>query len=738
MRKILILLACAVSAIAQTQFPSALDTDQQLIVAGNRVSTTLAAPVAVTDTLFLVTGTAGIVPTMLLSVDLEIVQVSAVGTNTLTVARGFDGTSPATHTGTSALIGYMTAMHHNALRVAVKAIESALGPNLSNVATLSAAFYAFAPQSPGGSLIAGNNVITLSPVPAGVNGSDTHHPLYVSGGTGTAEACTITGGAGVAGQSSGQIIMSCANAHSGAWTVQSATAGIQEAIVSAAGPSRVAVNTGTFPMYGPVWVAQGSPIYIQGAGMMATTLTVAAAFGTASPLITENYVQGGAVRDLTISYAQPTSSSIGAYTQYSPVLQIIGSLQFEVERVQFIAAWTGIYGRANGRLQLTDVQGNAFSHVVDIDAQADVLDIKGMEVSQTGLNATQAALFITNSSTYALWIGYTSDAKISHVVSNAGKCANLHQGISTVYSSFGAGLDGFIAFDDLDCDNAGGFEADGEQTRIVNGWFTIGGVSGRAAITQTGGSLQIANSHFYGTAGIAPITLNFQRDVLDGQAIASSFMLTGSEIEQYADVPMLTATWTSYANASDVILTGNKWVNTNGAVLANPIIQQTIGTGGGKAVFTITGNQVTPKLAGSGTFISLASDFAHVIAGNSMYGWGYSLATGSNPVFSGNAGAVGNRQQLNVSTFDDEASAGVVASASSVTPIGRYFQISGTAAIATITVPPGTVNPRFCALPTGNWTTTTGGNITVASTAVQGKPLCMKYDAITTKWGPSY
>ena len=82
------------------------------------------------------------------------------------------------------------------------------------------------------SLIAGNNSLTMTPVPPGVNGSDTGHAVYVSGGAGTAEACVITGGSGTSGQPSGQIIMNCASSHSGAWAVQSASGGIQEAICS--------------------------------------------------------------------------------------------------------------------------------------------------------------------------------------------------------------------------------------------------------------------------------------------------------------------------------------------------------------------------------------------------------------------------------------------------------------------------------------------------------------------------
>jgi hypothetical protein len=111
-------------------------------------------------------------------------------------------------------------------------------PNTGNNTTLdwaampynNALSYNFPPQTPGGTLNAGANNVTLTPVPQGVNGTDVNHSLYISGGAGAAESCPITGGGAVSGAPTGQVIINCANVHTGAWTVQSATGGIQEAI----------------------------------------------------------------------------------------------------------------------------------------------------------------------------------------------------------------------------------------------------------------------------------------------------------------------------------------------------------------------------------------------------------------------------------------------------------------------------------------------------------------------------
>ena len=85
-------------------------------------------------------------------------------------------------------------------------------------------------RSPGGTLAIGPNTVTLALCPSGVSGTNTNHYLYISGGTGPAEAVLITGGTCVADGASGNIQFTAANAHSGAWQIGSATAGIQEAI----------------------------------------------------------------------------------------------------------------------------------------------------------------------------------------------------------------------------------------------------------------------------------------------------------------------------------------------------------------------------------------------------------------------------------------------------------------------------------------------------------------------------
>lgn len=86
------------------------------------------------------------------------------------------------------------------------------------------------------------------------------------------------------------------------------------------------------------------------------------------------------------------------------------------------------------------------------------------------------------------------------------------------------------------------------------------------------------------------------------------------------------------------------------------------------------------------------------------------------------------------------AVAPTIASASTIAPTKAITFISGTTAIVNITAPSpiSLGGGQITLIPTGIFTTTTAGNIALASTAVVSKALVMTYDATTAKWYPSY
>lgn len=79
---------------------------------------------------------------------------------------------------------------------------------------------------------------------------------------------------------------------------------------------------------------------------------------------------------------------------------------------------------------------------------------------------------------------------------------------------------------------------------------------------------------------------------------------------------------------------------------------------------------------------------------------------------------------------------GAVSSATTIAPTGNIFHVTGTTAVATISLPYTGFTGTVRIVPDGIFTTTTAGNIGLASVAVVGKVLEMTYDG--TKWYPSY
>jgi len=115
----------------------------------------------------------------------------------------------------------------------------------------------------------GPNSVTLTPCPRGVNGSDLWHYLYVSV-TGTPEAVLITGGSCTSRATSGTIEFTAAYAHPVGYSIGTATAGVQEAVVDADMP-----NTGG-QISRQVTIDPGSHLFrarlsIRGTGMVLTS-----------------------------------------------------------------------------------------------------------------------------------------------------------------------------------------------------------------------------------------------------------------------------------------------------------------------------------------------------------------------------------------------------------------------------------------------------------------------------------
>lgn len=110
--------------------------------------------------------------------------------------------------------------------------------------------------------------------PYGVEGTNSNHYIYISGGVGTAEAVLITGGT-CTSNGTGTLQFTTANTHTGSVTVSSATAGIQEAIwiatSNATERGNVYIPAGTHTIHQTITYA-GSSLTVWGAGPGITTI----------------------------------------------------------------------------------------------------------------------------------------------------------------------------------------------------------------------------------------------------------------------------------------------------------------------------------------------------------------------------------------------------------------------------------------------------------------------------------
>lgn len=81
----------------------------------------------------------------------------------------------------------------------------------------------------------------------------------------------------------------------------------------------------------------------------------------------------------------------------------------------------------------------------------------------------------------------------------------------------------------------------------------------------------------------------------------------------------------------------------------------------------------------------------------------------------------------------------VIAAATTITPVAAQFHVNGTTAIVNITAPAACISGcEIVVIPDAVWTTTTAGNIALATTAVVNRAIKFVYDAVAVKWYPSY
>lgn len=101
-----------------------------------------------------------------------------------------------------------------------------------------------------------------------------------------------------------------------------------------------------------------------------------------------------------------------------------------------------------------------------------------------------------------------------------------------------------------------------------------------------------------------------------------------------------------------------------------------------------------------------------------------------------NAGSMDAAGNFNPKFYTSAVVGGAVASASSITPTGPIFHVSGSTTINTISLPFTGFTGSITIIPDGRWSTGTSGNIANAITANVGQSIQATYDG--TKWQLSF
>ena len=128
-------------------------------------------------------------------------------------------------------------------------------------------------QTGSGTLTANvTSVITLTPVPLGINGTNINHQVLITDGVGGNEVVKITGGTAISGAATGNLIVTSKFNHTN-YSIKSATFGIQEAVYMLTDQDGgiIKVPSGRWTLYSGVFIGKNN-VKISGCGFYSSFL----------------------------------------------------------------------------------------------------------------------------------------------------------------------------------------------------------------------------------------------------------------------------------------------------------------------------------------------------------------------------------------------------------------------------------------------------------------------------------
>jgi hypothetical protein len=472
--------------------------------------------------------------------------------------------------------------------------------------------YDFDPIQPGGTLTGGAPAtVTIPNVPPGMNGSNSGYWVYISGGTGTPEAVLVTGGSAVSG-GAGTLQFTPANNHSGAWTISSATGGIQEAIVSVGGDIHLQDDVTLYgPVVFPAPVADKN-VRLIGKGRRRSYITVDPSLPTTVDGVFQfpTTEPGPALEGFSVYFDQPDSSDIGDYTEWPPFVYANNCPRFEIRDIMVCRAWDGIVMAGNcGGAIISGLHMSAFGAGIDIDGSIDTVRIDGLHFWPFGLTSTQTALFLSDTSIIGTKVGRMDDLKLT-------KCLWINQKAVVAYES-ASGTPG-IQFSNCSLDTSANVRVEAGTVTIDNSYFSMG-LSSQESVTITGGVVTITDNIFYNSSGGGGVFGSPRRCIYAPLAGNSQMIIANNRFHRaVADdtAPPVVEIVTGASAAAMVSMNGNQFYMAAPA-WANPIVLLNNTTGSGRLTFI--GNRILDQL-GTTKFLKINADDYHFVWGNTFLG----------------------------------------------------------------------------------------------------------------------
>ena len=471
---------------------------------------------------------------------------------------------------------------------------------------------------------------------------------------------------------------------------------------------------GTSPTHpeSPSVIVTATPVTEVGIGYYNLTSVSSVAIATGSKTFTTNlsnistaFTVGTRVRVAYIT--TPANYMEGVITSFSGTTLVVNV--DSIGGSGTYANWTVSVAGIQGSNGVTSFSGNS-TGLTPATATTGAITLAGILVGAnggTGLSSFTANGIVYASSSSALATGsaltYDGDSVINGSAGSGTNSYGFNVSSSLIGATNNYGFYGNIA------------SSTGRWNLYMNGTANnyVAGALGIGTTSLTARRLVVAGSMTGATGAFgALVSVTVQPDVTVNAVIVNSQAATAAN----GGTPYTIAALTCFNAAQGAFNADSTVTNQYGFSAAATIIGATNNYGFYGNIASAAGRW---NLYMNGTA-------ANYLAGNLLLGTTTQPTTPNNIVVAG----------LKATS----AAAPTIASATTIAPTKAITFISGTTAIVTITAP----NPislgggTITLIPTGIFTTTTAGNIALASTAVVGKALLMTYDVTTTKWYPSY